>query len=97
MNKSPPTSGGANTQLTPHLGKTQQRMSEDISETRAILPLRNTVLFPKSLETVQIGRPRSVRLLQEALEEKTQIVVLLQKDPAIDNPKEEDQIGRAHV
>jgi hypothetical protein len=37
-------------------------------EALAILPLRNSVLFPASVVPVNVGRPRSVRLIEEALE-----------------------------
>ena len=31
----------------------------------AILPLRNSVLFPMSVVPINVGRPRSVRLVEE--------------------------------
>jgi len=41
-------------------------MSEDRSERIPLLPLRNSVLFPASVVPVNVGRPRSVRLIEES-------------------------------
>ena len=35
------------------------------SERVAILPLRNSVLFPMSVVPINVGRPRSIRLVEE--------------------------------
>jgi ATP-dependent Lon protease len=48
----------------------------------AILPLRNAVLFPMSVVPINVGRPRSVRLVEElAGKERALVGVLAQKSP----------------
>ena len=41
-------------------------MSEERTERIPLLPLRNSVLFPASVVPVNVGRPRSVRLIEES-------------------------------
>ncbi len=41
-------------------------MSEAKRERIPLLPLRNSVLFPASVVPVNVGRPRSVRLIEES-------------------------------
>ncbi|HEY4107065.1 MAG TPA: endopeptidase La [Polyangiaceae bacterium] len=49
-------------------------------ETLAILPLRNSVLFPMSVVPINVGRPRSVRLVEELLgQESAMVGVITQK------------------
>ena len=56
----------------------------------AILPLRNTVLFPTAILPVGIGRESSLRLVKEAFEKKNYIGVFCQKNENIENPTFED-------
>ncbi len=52
-----------------------------------ILPLRNSVLFPMSVVPINVGRPRSVRLIEEALDqERATIGILTQKSPDVEEP-----------
>lgn len=52
-----------------------------------ILPLRNSVLFPMSVVPINVGRPRSVRLIEEALgADRVSIGILTQKSPDIEEP-----------
>ncbi len=47
----------------------------------AILPLRNSVLFPMSVVPINVGRPRSVRLVEELLGRDSPLVgVITQRD-----------------
>jgi ATP-dependent Lon protease len=43
----------------------------------AILPLRNSVLFPMSVVPINVGRPRSVRLVEELLGQESALVGVL--------------------
>jgi ATP-dependent Lon protease len=53
----------------------------------AILPLRNSVLFPASVVPVNVGRPRSVRLIEEACgADRPVIGVVAQKVPETEDP-----------
>jgi len=52
-----------------------------------ILPLRNAVLFPMSVVPINVGRPRSVRLIEEALgADRVSIGILAQKSPETEEP-----------
>ncbi len=56
----------------------------------ALLPLRNTVLFPQVVVPLAVGRPKSVKLIEEAVQEETPIAVLTQKEAETDDPSTED-------
>jgi ATP-dependent Lon protease len=51
-----------------------------------ILPVRNLVLFPGIVMPVTIGRPRSIAAAQQAVREQRQVGILLQRDPAAEDP-----------
>ncbi|MFT3776602.1 MAG: endopeptidase La [Minicystis sp.] len=52
-----------------------------------ILPLRNSVLFPMSVVPINVGRPRSVRLVEDLLgRERALVGVLSQRSPDVDEP-----------
>ena len=52
-----------------------------------ILPLRNTVAYPFSILPLMVGVPRSVKLIEEALEGDRIIGLLTMKDPSIEEPQ----------
>src|SRR5262245_64824739 len=56
-----------------------------------VLPIRNHVLFPGSVAPFDVGREKSVALVED-LEGQTQpvIVIFAQRDPATDDPGLED-------
>ena len=56
----------------------------------AILPLRNTVLFPGVVIPITIGRDRSLQLIKESYENDKLIGTVSQIDKKIDSPKEKD-------
>src|SRR5580698_882320 len=52
-----------------------------------ILPLRNSVLFPMSVVPINVGRPRSVRLVEDLLgKERALVGVLSQRSSEVDEP-----------
>ncbi len=52
-----------------------------------ILPLRNSVLFPATVVPVNVGRARSVRLIEEACgRERPAIGVVTQHRPEVEDP-----------
>jgi ATP-dependent Lon protease len=55
-----------------------------------ILPLRNTVLFPQVVIPLAVGRPKSVRLIEEAVAKELPIAILTQREGQIDDPGEGD-------
>ncbi|WP_417601929.1 endopeptidase La [Owenweeksia hongkongensis] len=66
---------------------------EEVPETLAILPLRNTVLFPGVVIPITAGRDKSIQLLQQANKDKTLIGVVSQKDGNNEDPGKEDIYG----
>jgi ATP-dependent Lon protease len=60
-------------------------------EALPILPLRNSVLFPTSVVPINVGRPRSVRLVQELLgKERAFVGVVSQLKPETNEPTFDD-------
>ena len=61
------------------------------SELLAILPLRNSVVFPASMVPINVGRPRSVRLVEDLVGQERAIVgIISQRDAEVDEPRFED-------
>lgn len=59
-------------------------------EELAILPLRNTVLFPGVVIPITVGRDKSIRLINEAYKKKKLIGVVAQKEQEIEEPEFND-------
>ncbi len=55
----------------------------------AVLPVRDTVLFPHAVLPLTVGRESSIQLIESLGEERT-IVVVAQLDPRLDSPKPGD-------
>lgn len=65
----------------------EEEMSKaDIPEVLAILPLRNTVLFPGVVIPITVGRDKSIKLIKEAYKGNRTIGVVSQKDMNIEDP-----------
>ena len=63
---------------------------EKVGDTIPILPLRNMVLFPGVALPVIIGRPKSMRLIKEAVHKKSLVGVVCQKEMGTEDPILED-------
>src|SRR5262245_26093748 len=55
-----------------------------------LLPTRNMVLFPGLVMPLNVGREASVAAVQEAVRSKRRIGVVLQRNPATENPTAAD-------
>ena len=55
-----------------------------------VLPLRDIVVFPHMIVPLFVGREKSVRALEDVMQEDKQILLLTQKDAAQDDPAPED-------
>lgn len=55
-----------------------------------ILPLRNMVLFPNVILPITIGRDKSLKLVEEAYENKQFIAAIAQKDASVEEPEFND-------
>lgn len=65
------------------------------SKNLPIIPVRNTVFFPNQFIPLAVGRPKSLKLITNALKEDSLIGVIAQKDGKIDQPTPDQlfQIG----
>ena len=63
---------------------------KDLPSTLALLPLRNTVLFPGVVIPITIGRDKSIRLVNDANKKSKILGVIAQKDDSEENPGPED-------
>jgi len=62
----------------------------DFPEVIAILPLKNTVVFPNSVLPLTVGRESSVKLIEETLAGTKIMGVLTQRDPNVEHPTSND-------
>ncbi len=60
------------------------------SEKYPVLPLRDTVVFPKMIVPLFVGREKSINALERGSELNSQIVLATQKRAADEDPKEQD-------
>ncbi len=66
---------------------------ENVNETPArlpLLPLRDVVVFPHMVIPLFVGRPKSIKALDAAMEHSQPILLVAQKDAAKDDPAAED-------
>jgi ATP-dependent Lon protease len=57
-----------------------------IPDVLPVLPLKDTVVFPYIILPLSVGRDKSVLAVDRALAESRVIMLVAQRDPAIDNP-----------
>jgi ATP-dependent Lon protease len=64
---------------------------KDLPEVVSLLPLRNSVLFPGSIIPIDVGRPKSVKLIEEAIaSERPVIGIVTQRQARTEEPGAED-------
>ena len=61
-------------------------MENSQSTTYPVLPLRDIVVFPHMIVPLFVGRDKSVRALEEVMQDDKQILLSSQMDPAQDDP-----------
>jgi ATP-dependent Lon protease len=55
-----------------------------------VIPVRGVVLFPEIVFPINLTRPMSVAAAQAAVREQRQILIVLQKDPTVEEPGPDD-------
>jgi len=66
-------------------------MSDEQNQTQIpLLPLRDVVVFPHMVIPLFVGRPKSIKALETAMESGKSIVLVAQKSAAKDDPSPED-------
>ncbi len=70
-----------------------------IPDVLPVLPLKDTVVFPYIILPLSVGRDKSVLAVDRALAESRVIMLVAQRDPALDNPGENElyPVGTAAV
>ena len=58
-----------------------------------LLPLRDVVVFPHMVIPLFVGRPKSIKALESAMEADRRIMLVAQKAAAKDEPSVEDMFG----
>jgi ATP-dependent Lon protease len=64
-------------------------MSELISDTYPLMPLRDIVLFPGMVAPLVVGRKKSIMALEAAMENRSLIFLVTQKDARVDEPDQD--------
>jgi len=71
----------------------EEKASEVVSEsmnTIPVLPLRDVVVYPHMVIPLFVGRDKSIKALDAAMQEDKQILLVAQKSADVDDPSEED-------
>ncbi len=63
-------------------------MNETFSTSFPVLPLRDIVVFPHMIVPLFVGREKSVRALEEVMQDDKQILLSSQIDPSVDEPED---------
>ena len=55
-----------------------------------VLPLRNSVFFPRQVMPLTVGREGSIKVIEEAAQGEGLLVIVAQMDEGVETPKETD-------
>ena len=64
--------------------------SRGTARTVALLPLRDIVVFPHMVVPLFVGRPKSIKALEDATAGDRELLLAAQRDHKIDDPREQD-------
>ncbi len=78
------------TQVIPILSSSDEGENVTVPDIIPILSLRSSVLFPKAITPVTIGRDKSIKLIREIEEKGMLFGTVLQKDGSIEEPTPDD-------
>jgi ATP-dependent Lon protease len=63
----------------------------EVPDTISVLPLRNSVLFPGSIIPIDVGRKKSVKLVEEAISKERPVIgIVTQRDARTEDPGPND-------
>ena len=65
-------------------------MSSDKGQLYPVLPLRDIVVFPHMIVPLFVGREKSIKALEDVMGDDKQIMLVAQKDAAVDDPTSDD-------
>jgi len=73
------------------LGDTTDLLGEEYdTEHLPVLPLRDTVIYPQMMAPLLVGREHSLSAVEKAMEGNQRLVVIAQRDEAIQEPEADD-------
>ncbi len=61
-----------------------------VPEVLPVIPLRNTVFYPRQVVPLSIGRESTIKVVDDAVRETSTVLILAQKDSSIDVPIPDD-------
>ena len=68
-----------------------EETNPDIPRELNLLPLRDSVVFPMLIAPLSVGRPKSVKLIDDSVTDSQRVIgVVAQRDSSIDEPKGSD-------
>jgi ATP-dependent Lon protease len=67
-----------------------ERKVTHIPETLPVIPLRNSVFFPRQVFPLSVGRETSLLGINAAVQEDSQVLILSQRESTVDNPNPKD-------
>lgn len=62
----------------------------NVPQALPVLPLRNSVFFPRQVMPLSIGRESSIKVVEEALKDEGLVVIVAQTDGTVEKPTEKD-------
>ena len=65
-------------------------IEENSSKILPLIPLRDIVVFPNMVAPLFVGRDKSVKALEDAMNNDKEIILVTQRDSAIDDPEYKD-------
>ncbi|MEZ5524332.1 MAG: endopeptidase La [Pseudomonadales bacterium] len=68
----------------------ENQSHETVSLALPLLPLRDVVVFPNMVTPLFVGREKSIKALEQAMESEKEIFLVAQKNASQDDPTEED-------
>src|SRR3990170_7406088 len=68
----------------------QQPMITESMQWIPLLPLRNVVILPKTIQPIIVGRPSSIKAVETALRQEKAVFVTAQKNPDTEHPTRND-------
>jgi ATP-dependent Lon protease len=60
---------------------------KSVTKLYPLMPLRDIVIFPHMVAPLVVGRRKSIQALEDAMEKRTEIFLVTQKDSTVDEPK----------
>lgn len=68
----------------------EKKQANQVIEKLPLLPLRDLIVFPHMMMPLFVGRDKSIAALEDAMSNRTEIVLVAQKDAKTNNPEPED-------